>query len=374
MTKSAIKVLIVGGGIAGMSCAIELAKLGADITLIDLDPNWRVYGAGITITGPTFRAFRQIGIMEEVIAHGFACKGARTRTSQGDLLAEVVEIGLEPGVPYGGGILRPLLHHILSERVKAAGVTIRLGLTLDSITSSSDGVEVVLSDGTAGAFDLVVGADGINSKTRALIRPHGPAPRFTGQGAWRVLAPRPPDLDMIEMYLGPAIKTGVTPVSRQELYMFVLTPEIQGEIIDPAEQSARLRNALEGFGGLIGQIRDTLDVHSPIVYRPLEALLVPLPWNEGRVILIGDAAHSTTPHLASGAGCAVEDSVVLAEELRGRADIDEALAAFSARRFERCRDVVETSIRLGEMELSGAPGEDQGRVYAEANRRLAATI
>lgn len=372
--KAGTSVLVVGGGIAGMSCAIELTKLGASVSLIDLDPNWRVYGAGITITGPTFRAFREIGIMDEVIEQGFACRGARTRTSDGTLLSEVVEIGLEPGLPYGGGILRPLLHRILSDHVRRSGAAIRLGVTLKAVAPAAGGVNVTFSDGTTADFDLVVGADGINSQTRTLIMPDIAPPHFTGQGAWRVLAPRPPELDMIEMYLGASVKAGVTPVSSAELYMFVLTPEVDGEIIAAEKLQARLRDALAGFGGLIGHIRDALDAQSPIVYRPLQALLVPEPWHRGRVVLIGDAAHSTTPHLASGAGCAVEDAVVLAQELVAKGSVDDALQAFVTRRFERCRDVVETSVKLGEMELAGAPGAEQGRVYAEANMRLAAAI
>jgi 2-polyprenyl-6-methoxyphenol hydroxylase-like FAD-dependent oxidoreductase len=374
MMRSQMNVLIVGGGIAGMACAIELAKLDVAVTLIDLDPNWRVYGAGITITGPTFRAFREIGIMDEVIAQGFACRGARTRLADGTLLGEVAEIGLEPGIPYGGGILRPLLHRILADRVRAAGVTVRLGITIEDVLPGEHDVEVTLSDGATARFDLMVGADGINSRTRALLFSDMAPPRFTGQGAWRVLAPRPPELDMIEMYLGQEIKAGVTPVSKRELYMFVLTPETDGEIITQEEQPARLRHALAGFGGAIGTIRDSLGPDSAIVYRPLQALLVPKPWHRGRVVLVGDAAHSTTPHLASGAGCAAEDGVVLAQELKGRSTVEEALDAFAARRFERCRDVVETSVKLGEMEQTGAPGEEQGRVYAEANMRLAAAI
>jgi 2-polyprenyl-6-methoxyphenol hydroxylase-like FAD-dependent oxidoreductase len=367
-------VLIVGGGIAGMSCAIQLTKLGADVTLIDLDPNWRVYGTGITITGPTYRALREIGLMEEVIDSGFACHGARTRTREGILLNEVVEMGLEPGIPYGGGILRPLLHRLLSEKVRGAGIRVKLGVTVDVLETRGDGVDVIMSDGASERYDLVIGADGINSHSRSLLLPDAPSPRFTGQGAWRVLAPRPSDLNMIDMYLGQTIKAGVTPVSQQECYMFVLTPEVDGEIIASEEQPDRLRQALEGFGGLIGDIRDGLNADSPIVYRPLQVLLLPPPWHRGRVLLIGDAVHSTTPHLASGAGCAIEDAVVLAQELAAKSSIDEALDAFSTRRFERCRDVVESSIQLGEMELAGAPGEDQGRLYAEANMRLAAAI
>jgi 2-polyprenyl-6-methoxyphenol hydroxylase-like FAD-dependent oxidoreductase len=87
-------------------------------------------------------------------------------------------------------------------------------------------------------------------------------------------------------------------------------------------------------------------------YRQLEVLLVPAPWHRGRVVLIGDAAHATTPHLASGAGMAIEDGIVLAEEIGARGTLDEALARFMARRFERCRLVIENSVELGRLEMN----------------------
>jgi 2-polyprenyl-6-methoxyphenol hydroxylase-like FAD-dependent oxidoreductase len=368
------KILIVGGGIGGMCCAVQLAKAGLDVTLVDIDPNWRVYGTGITITGPTFRALREIGVMEQVIARGFPGRGSRARTQSGILFKEVISVGLEPGVPDGGGILRPALHQILSDKTVAMGVRVRLGLTVERMSSNPREAVVGFSDQSEEHFDLVIGADGINSKVRSLVFPDTPAPRFTGQGAWRVLAPRPPEVDMIEMYLGGTVKAGVTPVSQNQLYMFTLSRETAGAFIAPAAQPGRLREVLAGFGGLIGEIRDSLSAESPIVYRPLHIVLLPPPWHRGRVVLVGDAVHATTPHLASGAGCAVEDALVLAQEITRHAVLEDALVAYTHRRFERCRDVVETSAKLGEMELAGAAGELQARVYSEAMMRLTAPI
>jgi 2-polyprenyl-6-methoxyphenol hydroxylase-like FAD-dependent oxidoreductase len=368
------KILIVGGGIGGMCSAVQLAKAGLDVTLVDIDPNWRVYGTGITITGPTFRALREIGVMEQVIASGFPGRGSRARTQSGILLKEVINVGLDPGVPDGGGILRPALHQILSDKTAAMGVRVKLGLTVERMSSNPREAVVGFSDRSEEHFDLVVGADGINSKVRSLAFPGTPAPRFTGQGAWRVLAPRPPEVDMIEMYLGGTVKAGVTPVSQNQLYMFTLSRETAGEFIAPAAQPGRLREVLTGFGGLIGEIRDSLNADSPIVYRPLQIVLLPPPWHRGRVVLVGDAVHATTPHLASGAGCAVEDALVLAQEITRHSVLEDALAAYTHRRFERCRDVVETSAKLGEMELAGAAGDQQARVYSEAMMRLTAPI
>jgi 2-polyprenyl-6-methoxyphenol hydroxylase-like FAD-dependent oxidoreductase len=98
---------------------------------------------------------------------------------------------------------------------------------------------------------------------------------------------------------------------------------------------------------------------------------LPAPWYKDRCVLIGDAAHATTPHLASGAAIGVEDAIVLAEELGVNQGIDAALARFMTRRFERCRLVVENSARLGELEMAAAPVEQQTALSWESSVALA---
>jgi len=100
-------------------------------------------------------------------------------------------------------------------------------------------------------------------------------------------------------------------------------------------------------------VRESIRRPEQINYRPLEWILLPAPWYAGRVVLIGDAAHATTPHLASGAGLAAEDGLVLAQELQGQDSVDAALRAFMQRRYERVRQVVETSVHIGELEMAG---------------------
>src|SRR5688572_4348195 len=116
---AASRILIVGGGIGGMSTAIRLARQGVVADLVDLDPAWRVYGAGITITGPTLRAFNQLGIIDAVRAEGFFSSRVKLFTQQGVQIGETVVPVLEEGIPAAGGILRPVLHRILSERTRA---------------------------------------------------------------------------------------------------------------------------------------------------------------------------------------------------------------------------------------------------------------
>lgn len=351
-----------------MAAAIVLRRLDIAVDLIDLDPAWRVYGAGITITSPTLRAFADLGILDDVLRDGFSGRGIRICGIDGQQIGEVAD---PPDMPGSGGIMRPVLHRILSERTRASGATVRLGLTIDRLHQSEDHADVRFSNGDTGRYDLVLGADGLFSRTRSLILADAPRPEYTGQTVWRLFADRPPEIDRRHFFLGGRVKVGLSPVSRDSLYMFLLEACPRRPVIPDDELHKELRDLMAGYGGVLQDLRDTLSPRSPIVMRPLEAFLLPPPWHVGRVLLIGDAAHPTTPQLASGAGMAVEDAVVLGEELARAGDVPAALTAFAARRTARCQLVVENSLEIGRLERCGAPPADQTRIVAKTLAVLA---
>ena len=174
--KDDFKVLIIGGGTGGMCSAITLGRLGANVDLIDIDTNWRPTGAGITITGATLRALKDIGVYDEVAAQGYVGEGIRVCTVEGEFIRDLeTPIPAEAGVAGCGGITRPVLHNILSKLVLEVGTDVRLGTSVDKLEQDADGVDVTFSDGSMGRYDLVGGADGINARTREQIFP--PAPK-----------------------------------------------------------------------------------------------------------------------------------------------------------------------------------------------------
>ena len=368
-------VLVIGGGIAGMCAALELRKRGLAVDLIEVDPEWRVYGAGITISASSLRAFQTVGLLSRILDAGATSDGL-------DLfLANGTPIGSVPAVPAAGssiaataGIVRPILARILSEATLAAGVRVRLGMTFTSIVPTATGVTVALSDGSTSHYDLVIGADGIQSRVRTTLFPHAPKPRYTGQVCWRAVVPRPETIRRAAMFLGRQIKAGLVPVSKDEMYLFFLETRAAPDHLEATQWPRLLREALAGFGGPVATVRDSLSAESKIVYRPLFALLMPQPWYLGRCILTGDAAHATTPHLASGAGLAVEDAIVLAEELDKAASCEEALSRFTARRYDRCRLVVENSVRLGDLERTGGSQEELQQLMRDSTMALAEPI
>jgi 2-polyprenyl-6-methoxyphenol hydroxylase-like FAD-dependent oxidoreductase len=360
--------LIVGGSVAGMSCAIQMRRAGLAVDLVEIDPTWRAYGAGITMTGPTLRALRTLGVLHEVIAAGATWNGAKVYSQAGVLLEDVTFPAIDEDLPSTGGIMRPALHKILSDKTMESGARVRLGTKVARITPRGAEVEAFFNDETSGTYDLLVGADGFSSSTREQILETRTKPVFTGQAVYRLVAERPPGVDRTHFFMGADCKVGFSPVSATHMYMFLLQRAPDNPWLAPEVQPQKLYEAMAGFGGYVPQIRDTVrttNAHT-VNYRPLEAALQPAPWFKGPMVLIGDAAHATTPHLASGAGMAIEDGIVLTEEIQSKPTLTAALQAFMDRRFERCRLVVENSVKLGQIEMNHGSPQEHTRLMSEA--------
>jgi len=366
--------LIIGGGFSGMSAAIQLGKAGVDVDLIEIDPGWRSYGAGITLAGLTLRALGAVGVLADVVAQGACCDGAEIYTAQGHKLGDLVTPRLAgPDVPGGGGIMRPTLAKILSASTRKSGTQIRLGCHVTAIRPVQNGVDVEASDGSRKIYDLVIAADGANSSTRQVVFPEAPMPKYTGQGVWRALVPRPPMVERPSFYLGTRLKAGVNPVSASEMYLFLTEDRPDNKYVEEAQLLPQLRNLLAEFTAPVpAYVQSVLNQDSHIVFRPLEAVLLPEPWYRGRIVVIGDAAHASTPHLASGAGMGVEDAVVLAEEVQRAESFSDALERFQTRRLPRCRLVVENSVRLGELEQTNGSKDEHADLMRRSMIALAA--
>jgi 2-polyprenyl-6-methoxyphenol hydroxylase-like FAD-dependent oxidoreductase len=272
-------------------------------------------------------------------------------------------------------MMRPVLHDVLAGAMEEAGVPVRFGTTVAALEQAEDGVDVIFNDGREAHYDLVVGADGAGSKLRTLLFGDGLEPDYTGQAVWRAMVPRPADVDCRQAYFGPRNKAGFNPVSQSEMYVYLVQNVTGDPRLAPERWPAVMRELLIDFGGYIGAVRDTITDPRRIVYRPVGSRLLPAPWYSGRALLIGDAAHTAAPHLASGAGIAIEDAIVLADLIGSGAPAAEVLAAFMTRRWERCRLVVENSHQLGEWEKTpGMAGADPVGLQASSFAALAQPI
>lgn len=369
-----LRVLIVGGGIAGLSCAIALRQSGHQVHLVEISKSWQAHPTGISFAGHTYRALSKLQLVDEVAKLGFTSVGTRINQQDGTHLRDIPAPAQEPGLPLAGGIMRPVLQDILVRKARELGANIELGVTYKTIEETSEGLTVEFTNGASQNYDLLVGSDGVHSRVRSLIFPNLPDAQYTGQACFRVMGQRPPEIDRMTFFLGNRIKAGVTPASQDELFMWLLSPEPTDEFYEPERQLSRLMDVLQGFGGAIGKVRDDLTPETDIVYRPLKAIILGKPWHRGRIIVIGDAAHATTPHLTSGGSAAVEDGWLLAEYLTKATSIEAGLRDFTERRYERCRFIVETSLRIGELEVAGASHSEQQQLFAEGMKALAEPV
>ena len=344
-------VLIVGGGIAGMILAISLRQQDIQVELVERKTDWTVLGVGIIMQGPAVRALQTAGVLDKCLAKGFGFNEVHIGNVEGHVFANLLQQQLAgPTYPASMGIMRPALHTVLAETSREVGVNIRLGLTVTALTQQANAVDVEFSDGTHGTYDLVVGSDGIYSHMRELVFGNDYKPQYTGQVVWRANMKRSPEVTGVSMWYGPRNKAGFSPLTQEEMYLFLTENVPTMTRPEPEQLPLLLREQLTEYQGLVGEARERIVDPEQINYRPIESFLLPAPWYKGRVLLIGDAAHASTPHLASGAGMAIEDAIVLSELLASEAPISQVLEEFMSRRYERCRMVVENSLQLVEWE------------------------
>ncbi|WP_067811856.1 FAD-dependent oxidoreductase [Actinomadura kijaniata] len=367
--------LIVGGGTAGSALAILLARGGVTVDIAEIKPDLGALGSGITLQGNALRVLRDLGVWDRVRATGHAFDSLGLRAPDGTLLAEIPDARTGgPDLPATLGMNRPELAAILAGAVREAGARVRLGLTVDALADTGDGVRVDLSDGTTATYDLVVGADGIRSRVRGLMG-IDLGPRPSGMGIWRIHTRRPKAVDRTDLvYGGPCFIAGYCPTGPDTMYAYLVERARPRESVAETDKPAHMRALAEGYGGVWDEIRDDITDPGRINYTWFESLLVDRPWNRGRTVLIGDAAHACPPTLAQGAAQCLEDAAVLAELLLGRDRLDQRLfEEFMDRRYDRARAVVEASLRLAGWQMEPAPDADvpglMGRVAALVTER-----
>jgi 2-polyprenyl-6-methoxyphenol hydroxylase-like FAD-dependent oxidoreductase len=357
-------VLVVGSGLAGAATAIHLASAGVAVDLVEIKPEVAALGSGITLQGNALRELRSLGVWDRVQEHGYAfdVTGIRAPDPFGTVVAEIPDAKTGgPDLPAVMGMERPELARILAERAMDVGAKLRLGTTFTELGQDDDGVDVTFSDGSTGRYDLVVGADGVRSWTRRALGIDLET-RSVGMGIWRVFGPRPASVTRTDLYYGgPSFIAGYCPTGEDSLYAYLVEPAQDRSTLSPEEQLATMRELAGAYHGPWDEIREQLTDPSRVNYTWFETHVLPAPWNRGRVVLIGDAAHTCPPTIAQGGAMALEDAVVLTELLTQRDTLDQALwNAFTARRYDRAKTVVDASNSLAQWQLDHVQGDIPG--------------
>jgi 2-polyprenyl-6-methoxyphenol hydroxylase-like FAD-dependent oxidoreductase len=194
------------------------------------------------------------------------------------------------------------------------------------------------------------------------FRTGGPGTTPVGLGVWRIFTSRPAEVTRAELYYGGRCPSaGYTPTSQRSLYAFLYERVQDRRTLNAAEQLAVVRDLASSYRGPWDEIRDGMIDPARIHYAVLESHLLHAPWNRGRTVVIGDAAHAIPPTLAQGAAMALEDAAVLAELLADRDELDHKLwATFGQRRQERVRAILDWSLQLCQWQLNGERGDVAG--------------
>ncbi|WP_161952560.1 FAD-dependent monooxygenase [Actinoplanes sp. TFC3] len=365
-----------GGGITGLTHAIAARQKGFDAEIIERRPGGDSTGGGLLLTGPAVRALRAVGLAAQCIAEGYPLFRTLNCDARGELRnIMALPSVLGPGQPTDVGISRTTLHRILCDRAIELDSVLRTGLSIEDVEDAGDStgrIRVRLTDGTVRTVDYLVAADGVHSSTRTKLG-LTVEPWYLGQVVWRAVVKRPSWASDPHTFSGPTYTTGLTPISSDEAYVFLTENLDEPEKVLPDERVERLQDLLAPFGGRFAEVRSGIVQPEQIVRIPVHTVFVDGPWHAGRGVLAGDAAHAPAPHLNSGAALAMEDAVVLADELSTYEDVETALLAYSKRRLNRARALVATSVQAILSEQAGRHDE-LNRLQRQGHGDMAAPI
>jgi 2-polyprenyl-6-methoxyphenol hydroxylase-like FAD-dependent oxidoreductase len=321
-------VLVVGAGIAGLAVARALREWGAELEVVERTLTPDPGGAGIFLPGNAVRGLRALGLEEPVVDAAVRIGSQRLADSRGRVLYEVDMTDLWRGIAPTVATTRATLRSVMLEGVD--GVTVRWGTSPDSVVPDGTGVDVTFDDGTTGRYDLVVGADGVHSTVRRLAFADAGLQQ-TGLHVWRLLAPRGGMDPVWSARLGRGTSFLMVPIGPDQAYCYI---DVGVDDVDAG---------LDGLAGRFGAPVPELTTGTVVHSGPIEQVVLPT-WSRGQVLLVGDAAHATTPNMAQGAAMAVEDALVLADVLRATPSVSEALQEYERRRRPRVEWVQRQSV------------------------------
>ena len=325
MRGDGVRILIVGAGIAGLAAARTLRKWGGAVEIVERAAVPTTEGTGIYLPGNAVRALDSLGLAAQVAERAVRIERQRLADHRGRLLFDIETADLWNDVGPCQALHRATLHQVL---VAGAGdVPIRWGQTPRAVTVDDEGVTVDFSNGGSDQYDLVLGADGLHSTVRRLVF-DAPAPRPVGQYARRFVVTWPNATPVWSVLLGQNSSFLTIPIGDGRIYCYCDGPPSQ----------PRLRDLLAEYAEPVPTLLDALDESGNGTGTgqagPIEEVVLDC-WTHGPVLLIGDAAHATSPNMAQGAAMALEDALVLAESLNAADSIPEALAAHERRRRPR---------------------------------------
>lgn len=344
------EIVVLGGGIAGLTAAIALNQLGKPPVVLEAAPSLKAIGAGLGLGANAIKAFEKLGIGEDVIRHGRGLRSFTICDQRGNPITETEsavlsrKFGTQTFALFA--IHRAALYEILLSKLNRE--LIRTNQKAIEVAQGEDSVTVKFDDGTVQEARFLIAADGIHSIVRKKLLPDSIA-RYAGYTCWRAVIENPGlNPEVSSETWGPGRRFGIVPLAENQLYWFACTNAPQN---DPRYGDFRVADLRRHFA----------DFHDPIPAILEHTSDEELLWNDildlkpidryafRNILLIGDAAHATTPNLGQGACQAIEDAVILADEIGRHSEIPTAFRRFEARRVQRTHFVTNTSWRVGKI-------------------------
>ena len=348
--------IILGGGIAGLTTAVALKQKGIHATVFEAARELKPLGAGLLLAANAVKAYQKIGIAEKIISRGRLLPIFSILDQQGHILtsADAAKIGQKYGL-HNFAIHRAELHEALLSELEPGQVQTDKRAT--GFEQWNDGtLEVHFADGSTHRTDCLVVAEGIHSSVRRQLMPET-SPRYAGYTCWRAVIETTPDMAAFSVASetwGAEGRFGIVPLAGNKIYWFACVNARQNDPVMQAFKVADLQHVFRNFHRSVRVILEhTRD--ADLLWNDIIDLKPVQRFAFGNIVLIGDAAHATTPNMGQGACQAIEDAVVLADEVEKNADPATAFTCFERRRLERTHFVVNNSWRLGKIAQLSQP-------------------
>lgn len=343
------KFAIVGGGIGGLTLAIAMQRKGLEVTVFESAPQFKPLGAGIALAANAMKAFEDIGISREIIQAGRKIKRMYGKDDRGRVISftDAAQLTEQYGVVNNFTIHRADLHDVLAKLLKPD--TMSFGKACVGFEQTEIGVSIDFSDGSTASADYLIACDGIHSSIRKKLLPKS-LPRYAGYTCWRAVVDDLPDgfnPDETTETWGPGRRFGIVPLSNNRVYWFATLNAKANDNKSKKFTTKDLSQVFKNFHFPIPEILDRTK-NEQLIWSDIIDLKPISRFAFRRVLLLGDAAHATTPNMGQGACMAIEDAATLANGLI-KYPTEEAFQKFETHRIKRTTHIVNQSWSFGKI-------------------------
>lgn len=346
--KTHSSIAIIGGGIAGLTTAIALQKIGFQPFVFEAAPQIKALGAGLLLAANAMKGFERIGIADIIIPAGQQLSQFAILDQQGKSISEADSKALSERYGlHNFAIHRADLHQVLMTELK--DIALKTGKKATHFIQEADTVTVYFEDGSQHSTEYMIVADGIHSAIRQQLVPES-TPRYAGYTCWRAVVDNPGlTLNAATETWGAAGRMGIVPLANNKIYWFLCINAPQGDLTMKAYKTVDLAARFKDYHAPIPQLLQATR-NEQLIWSDIIDLKPIQKYAFGRVLLLGDAAHATTPNMGQGACQAIEDAAVLLDECEKMSDdFTQVFQNFERRRLHRTHTIVNRSWSIGKV-------------------------